>query len=110
MTYIPEKGDIVSLSFDPSAGKEIMKRRPVLVLSRQAFNQHTGLAIVAPITSTIRNMKLEVVLPKTLSTKGAILPHQLKSLDYDSRQMKLIEKAPVNITKKVTELAKVIIS
>ena len=52
--YVPDKGDIVSLSFDPSAGNEIMKRRPALVISRQAFNEHTGFAIVAPITSTVQ--------------------------------------------------------
>ena len=26
--YVPDKGDIVLLDFDPSAGKEIIKRRP----------------------------------------------------------------------------------
>jgi mRNA interferase MazF/mRNA interferase ChpB len=55
--YIPSKGDIVSLNFDPSAGKEIMKRRPAFVISRKRFNEHTGFAIVAPITSAIRKMK-----------------------------------------------------
>lgn len=75
--YIPEKGDIGWFNFDPSAGKEIMKRRPAYIISRKAFNAHTGLAIVAPITSTIRNMKLEVVLPAALVTKGSILVHQL---------------------------------
>ena len=59
--YIPDKGDIVSINFNPSAGKEIMKRRPAFVISRIAFNKHTGFAVVAPITSTIRNMQLEVV-------------------------------------------------
>ena len=36
--YVPDKGDIVLLDFDPSAGKEIIKRRPALVISRQSFN------------------------------------------------------------------------
>ena len=49
--YIPDKGDIVWFNFDPSAGKETMKRRPVFVISRKAFNEHTGFAIVAPIVS-----------------------------------------------------------
>ncbi|MDE9500160.1 type II toxin-antitoxin system PemK/MazF family toxin, partial [Xenorhabdus bovienii] len=30
--YIPDKGDIVSLDFDPIAGKEMMKRRPAFVI------------------------------------------------------------------------------
>lgn len=107
--YIPDKGDIISLNFDPSAGKEIMKRRPAFVISRKMFNEHTGFAVVAPITSTIRKMKLEVVLPDEMLTDGSVLIHQIKSLDFEERQVKLIEKAPDLITEKVTELAKIII-
>jgi hypothetical protein len=29
MAYIPEQGDLVWLDFDPSSGKEIMKRQPM---------------------------------------------------------------------------------
>ena len=107
--YIPDKGDIVSLNFDPSTGNEIMKRRPAFVISRKMFNEHTGFAVVAPITSTIRKMKLEVVLPEETSTKGAVLIHQMKSLDYGGRKIKLIEKAPEHTVGEVTGLAKVII-
>jgi|TARA_B110000211_G_scaffold204799_1_gene238641 mRNA interferase ChpB len=106
--YIPDKGDIVSLNFDPSAGAEIMKYRPALVISRMKFNQHTGFAFVAPITSTKRGMALEVLLSET-STQGVILVHQLRSLDVESRGIKFIEKAPESITEKVTKMAIVII-
>ncbi len=106
--YTPEKGDIVWFDFDPSAGREIMKRRPAFVISRSLFNQHTGFAVVAPVTSTVRGMKLEVVL-EGLSTKGAVLIHQMKSLDYKNRDVTLIEKAPKSIVKQVTELAIAII-
>ena len=110
MAYIPDKGDIVLLNFAPSSGKEIMKRRPAFVISRKLFNEHTGFAVVAPITSTIRGMRLEVVLPDSLNTRGAVLIHQLKSLDFFDRQVQLIEKAPSSITEQVTGLAKAIIS
>ncbi|MEI6707703.1 MAG: type II toxin-antitoxin system PemK/MazF family toxin [Methylococcales bacterium] len=39
----------------------MIKRRPAYVVSRKLFNEHTELALVAPITSTIRGIKLEVV-------------------------------------------------
>jgi len=107
--YTPEKGDIVLLSFDPSSGKEIIKRRPALVVSRSAFNKHTGFVIVAPITSTVRGNALEVELEET-STKGVILVHQLRSLDGKSRDIKFIEKAPSSVTAKVTKIATTIIS
>ena len=50
--YIPKKGDIVWIDFDPSAGKEIQKRRPGLVVSRYEFNRKTMFAVICPITST----------------------------------------------------------
>jgi len=109
MSYIPEKGDIIWLNFDPSSGKEIMKQRPAFVISRKAFNKHVGLAIVAPITSTIRGIKLEVVLPDELTTAGAVLVYQLKSLDILQRKAKLIEKAPKQIVDEVTALAEIIV-
>lgn len=109
MSYIPQRGDIVTLDFDPSAGQEIMKRRPAFVISRKLFNQHTGFAIVAPITSTIRGMKLEVVLPDHLSIQGSVLIHQLKSLDYKQRKVVFVERASDDVTNEVTSLVLAII-
>ncbi|WP_198675055.1 type II toxin-antitoxin system PemK/MazF family toxin [Pseudidiomarina aquimaris] len=108
--YIPDKGDIIQLSFDPSAGREIMKYRPVFVISRKVFNAKTGLAVVAPITSTIRNHPLEVLLSEDNETSGAILLTQLKSVDYNARAVKFVEKAPIHITQRATELAQLILS
>jgi mRNA interferase MazF/mRNA interferase ChpB len=109
LIYIPNKGDIVTLNFDPSAGNEILKTRPALVISRREFNQHTNFAIVAPITSTKRGMALEVVLNDTV-TQGVVLVHQLRSLDVASRGVKFIEKAPETVIEQVTKLATVIIA
>ncbi len=109
MTYIPEQGDIVLISFDPSSGKEIMKRRPAYVISRKIFNAHTGLAILAPITSTIRGIKLEIVLPDQLKTKGAVLVHQLKSLDFNERDIIFIEKMMPKEIEEIKMLAKLLI-
>src|SRR3990167_7481455 len=98
MLYIPKQGDIVWLDFDPSSGKEIMKRRPAFVISQQSFNEHTKMIIAAPITSTIRGGKLEVVLPNEMETTGAILVYQLKSVDFVQRNIKFIEKSLARIT------------
>lgn len=109
MRYVPSQGDLVWLDFDPSSGKEMMKRRPAYVISREAFNSHVGLAIVAPITSTIRGIKLEVVLPDSMTIAGAILVYQLKSLDVFHRNVAFIEKAPRKIIQQVRELAEIIV-
>tara|TARA_B110000967_G_scaffold206022_1_gene251787 strand:+ start:965 stop:1297 length:333 start_codon:yes stop_codon:yes gene_type:complete len=109
MAYVPDQGDIVWLDFNLSSGKEIMKRRPAFVISRKAFNNHTGLAIVAPITSTIRNTSMEVVMSNGQKTEGAVLVYQLKSLDFKQWQVEFIERASAETIRQVTTLAKVII-
>jgi mRNA interferase ChpB len=108
--FVPDQGDIVFLSFDPSAGREIMKRRPAFVISKRIFNEHTGFAVVAPITSTIRNMRLEVVLPEGMVTTGSVMIHQIKSLDFVDRQAELIESAPNLVIQKVLGLVRAIVS
>lgn len=108
--YIPERGDLIWLDFDPSSGKEIMKRRPAFVISRKNFNAHIGMAIVAPITSTIRGIKLETVLPNSMATQGSVLVYQLKTLDFVERNAELIEQAPTEIVEQVGELVHIITS
>ena len=109
MTYIPEQGDLIWLDFDPSSGKEIMKRRPAFVISRKLFNEHTKMAIVAPITSTIRGVKLEVILSDETKTDGAILVYQLKSIDFIQRNAEFIEKTPTKIIDQVSAIAQLLV-
>jgi len=54
--YIPRKGDLIAVSFDPQSGHEQKGRRPALVVSNYLFTRHTGLAIVCPITNTDRKI------------------------------------------------------
>ncbi|AMB98591.1 PemK family transcriptional regulator [Aerococcus urinaehominis] len=94
--YIPDKGDIVWIDFDPSAGHEINKRRPGLVVSRRNFNLATQFAVVCPITSTLKDLPTRYQLPGALTTKGQIVISQLKSLDFNHRRITFIEKLPAN--------------
>ena len=109
MAYIPDQGDLIWLDFDPSRGKEIMKRRPAFVISKKAFNEHTKMAIVAPVTSRIRGIKLEVVLSSAMKTSGAILVFQLKAIDFMQRNALFIEKTPSMITQQVTSIAQILV-
>ena len=110
VTYIPEQGDIVWLDFDPSAGTEMNKRRPAFVISRKQFNNHTKMAIVAPITSTIRGIRLEVVLPPEIKTSGSILVYQLKSINFIQRKAKFVEHCPNHIIDQVISIAKLLVA
>lgn len=94
LRYVPEKGDFVILTFDPQAGREQQGRRPALVVSNTLFNRHTGLAMMCPITNTRRNIPFHVAVPNESSLTGYIMVEQIKSVDYTSRQVKFVEKAP----------------
>ena len=94
LRYVPEKGDFVILTFDPQAGREQQGRRPALVVSNTLFNRHTGLAMMCPITNARRNIPFHVAVPNESSLTGYIMVEQIKSVDYTSRQVKFVEKAP----------------
>ena len=91
-SYIPERGDIVLLNFDPQLGKEQSGRRPALVLSPHRYNSKVGLAIVCPITSQIKGYPFEVILSSHLNTHGAILIDHIKNVDWAARRVKFLEK------------------
>ena len=96
-SYIPEKGDLVFLTFNPQSGHEQQGRRPALVVSNHTFNKHTGLAIVCPITNTNRRHPFHVSIPKQTSLTGFIMVEQVKSVDYRSRHIQFIEKVAKDV-------------
>ena len=92
--YVPERGDIVWLEFNPQAGHEQAGRRPSLVISPKAYNKKVGLALFCPITTQIKGYPFEVVLPEGHKVSGAILSDQVKSLDWRARHAELICTLP----------------
>ena len=87
--YVPSRGDIVWLDFAPQAGKEINKTRPALVISPQAYNAKTGLALFMPITSQVKKYPFEIKL-NSPSIEGVILADQIKFSDWRARNAKKI--------------------
>jgi mRNA interferase MazF len=92
--YIPRKGDFVAVSLDPQSGHEQRGRRPALVISNDLFNKHTGLCIACPITSTRRDYPFHVSIPDGHDVTGYVMVEQVKSLDFRTRKVKRIGKAP----------------
>ena len=91
--YIPRKGDFISVSFDPQSGHEQKGRRPALVLSNTLFNEKTGLAIVCPLTTTNRGYPFHIPVSTLSDLSGFVMVEQIKSIDYQARKAKFIEKA-----------------
>ena len=92
--YVPRKGDLVIVTFDPQAGHEQKGRRPALVVSNDLFNKHTGFAIACPVTNTDRKIPFHIKIPSDSSLTGYVMVDQVKSIDYRSRRMKYVERAP----------------
>lgn len=90
--YVPEKGDLVWLDFDPQAGHEQKGRRPAICVSLQKYNQKTGLALFCPVTSHIKGYPFEIIL-ENHSVNGCILSDQVKNIDWIQRNCSFIEKA-----------------
>lgn len=84
--YVPDRGDLVWLSFRPHAGHEQGGRRPAAVLSPRLYNGRVGLAVFCPITSRRKGYPFEVALPEHGEIHGVILADQLKSLNWRARQ------------------------
>jgi mRNA interferase MazF len=101
IAYVPERGDLVWLTFNPQAGHEQAGRRPAVVLSPAAYNGKVGLALFCPITSQAKGYPFEVALPEGLPISGVILADQVKSLDWRIREVEKIAKLPENILKDV---------
>ena len=54
------------------------------MLSVDGYNAK-GMAIVCPITSTVRGSTLEVALPAGGKVQGVVLTHQVKAIDWKAR-------------------------
>ena len=93
-SYVPDRGDIVWLQFDPQAGHEQAGRRPAAVVSPKSYNAKTNLALFCPITSRIKGYPFEVLLHPDGRISGAVLSDQIKSLDWKVRRAKFILKMP----------------
>jgi mRNA interferase MazF len=92
--YVPKRGDVVWLRFDPQAGHEQAGRRPAFVLSPEQYNRKTGLFLACPITSKLKGYPFEVPLPPGLRVSGVILSDQIKSLDWKVRKAEYAASTP----------------
>lgn len=101
MGYVPARGDLVWLEFDPQTGHEQSGRRPALVVSHTAYNKKVGLALLCPVTSHVKAYPFEVALPAGLRVAGVVLSDQVKSLDWRARRASRITSIPAPVLEQV---------
>jgi mRNA interferase ChpB len=105
MAYVPNRGDIVHLQFDPASGREMNGPHFGLVLSAKEFNKQ-GLAVICPISqgqaASARTYGTVVTLMDSgTDTQGSVHCHQLKSLDWVQRRAQFKENVPVYVMDEV---------
>jgi mRNA-degrading endonuclease toxin of MazEF toxin-antitoxin module len=90
-----KRGEIWLVSLDPSSGHEQKGRRPVLIVSPEAFNRITKVPIVLPITSGgnfARAAGFAVALTGAgTKTTGIVRCDQPRALDLAARAGKKLE-------------------
>jgi len=89
--YIPERGDIVWINFDPQSGHEQKGKRPAIILSPKEYNKKVGLGLFCPITSKIKKYPFEVEISYK-KINGVVLSDQIKSFDWRTREIEFISK------------------
>lgn len=92
--YTPDRGHLVWINFTPAIGREQQGRRPAIVLSGQAYNRASELAVLIPVTSKRKGYPFEQPLPEGLKILGVALCDHIKSLDWQTRDIAFIEEVP----------------
>jgi mRNA-degrading endonuclease toxin of MazEF toxin-antitoxin module len=103
-----KRGEIWLVSLDPVLGHEQAGRRPVLIVSPEAFNRITRVPVVLPITSGGKFVQMAgfaVPLGGAGKTTGVIRCDQPRALDLAARGGRKLESVPEALMDEV--LAKV---
>ncbi|WP_125590172.1 type II toxin-antitoxin system PemK/MazF family toxin [Companilactobacillus jidongensis] len=107
--YVPKLGQIIYINFSPSAGSEIVKRRPAVVLSNNILMETTEYVWVAPISHGSYNgvdYPLHIQLDERTKIDGTVYIEQLKSFDYCARDWQFVEEIPEDLLEEIRYKAK----
>lgn len=92
------RGEIWLVSLDPTSGHEQKGRRPVLIVSPEAYNRITKLPVILPVTSGgsfARTAGFAVPLTGAgTKTAGVVRCDQPRALDLAARGGRKLESIP----------------
>ena len=90
--YIPKQGDVIFLDFNPTKGHEQSGFRPAVIISNNVFNENTKMVIVCPITTNDKEFPTHYRLEDTRKVYGSVLCEHIRSIDYETRKIRFVEK------------------
>ncbi|MBM2815860.1 MAG: transcriptional regulator [Ignavibacteria bacterium] len=84
---VTKRFDVWLVELDPTIGSEIKKIRPAVIVSSDEMNRHLNTAIIAPMTTVIKNYptRIKILIQKKA---GEIAFDQIRAVD----KSRLIEK------------------
>jgi len=95
------RGDIVWADLNPVRGREQAGQRPVLVISQDVFNEHSGIVIAMAITSQPQKsgfpLTLELSHPK-LPRQSWVKISQIKTLSVERLGQKIGRISPEELS------------
>ncbi len=97
LTWVPERGDVIWLEFDPQAGREQAGRRPAVVLSPASYNAPTSRALCVPVSTKAKGYPFEVPLPEDFPVQGVAFADQVKCLDWRARHAHPVAALPPTV-------------
>nr|SFZ88458.1 transcriptional modulator of MazE/toxin, MazF [Loigolactobacillus rennini] len=94
----PKQGDLIFINAEPHAGREEGGhnpkrgniRRPMVVLSNDAYNRLTGLILGMPITSKIKTDQRLYLTIDEKNIHGSIITFQLQNYDFTARKGQIV--------------------
>lgn len=98
-----QRGDVYLVALDPTSGREQQGRRPVLIISADAFNAATGVPVVLPITNGgnfARRRGFAVALAGGATT-GVVRCDQPRALDIAARGGRKVDEVGAEVMEDV---------
>ena len=108
----PRRGQVYIADLDPFFGREIHKKRPVLIISTNDYNQSTPYVVIIPSSSiiplTITPEMVFISKPKGFDKESVFLPLYIRNIDKD-RLIKKIGTLSKNKFQQVEDAVKLIL-
>jgi len=78
------RGEVYRVDLEPSVGSEANKRRPCLVVSRDASNRSAATVTVLPLTSNVRRIyPFDVYLGDALDQPSKVQANQVRTISKE---------------------------
>jgi mRNA interferase MazF len=105
------RGEVYWASLNPTKGREQAGKRPVLIISQDVFNEHSGTVIALAITSQVSQagfpLTLEL-LESNLPKKSWVKMSQVRTLSTERLGSRLGRVAPTELEQAVEGLKELI--